>query len=79
MPETKEELPSETAAESPSTSVETVAPAKRRFNLKRLVPVFVLLLAGVILFGVAGGWTNWVGAALPKKPITPFSELTSLL
>ncbi|HEU4766573.1 MAG TPA: HlyD family secretion protein [Pyrinomonadaceae bacterium] len=80
MPETKEELPSETAAESPSTSVETVAPAKRRFNLKRLVPVFVLMLAGVILFGVAGGWTNWVGGGTSQKTDNAFlrADITPL-
>jgi membrane fusion protein (multidrug efflux system) len=85
MPETKEELPTKPTSEAASTIAETVAPEKRRFNLKRLVPVFVLLLAAAILFGVAGGWTSWVGGgtsqrtdnAFLRADITPLSTRVS--
>src|SRR5919206_1145298 len=78
MPETK-------AEDASTTATETAAPAKRRFNLKRLVPVFVLLLAAFILFGVAGGWTRWVGSGASQKTddailradITPLSTRVS--
>ena len=93
MPETKESLPSEpstttretTPEKAPATATETAAPVKRQLRLKRLVPVFVLLLAAIILFGVAGGWTGWVGAGTSQKTddailradITPLSTRVS--
>jgi membrane fusion protein (multidrug efflux system) len=64
----------------------TVSPgAKRRSGFKGIVPVLVLLLAAVILFGIVGGWNRWVGGrgtqktddAYLRADITPLSTRVS--
>ena len=68
-----------------STVVTTDAPEKRRLSFKKLVPLFVLILAAVILFGIMGGWNRWVGAtgwqrtddAILRADITPLSTRVS--
>ena len=60
-------------------------PTKRRMSLRKMVPVVVLALAAVILFGILGGWNNWVGASSKQKTndailradITPLSTRVS--
>src|SRR5215475_4524228 len=46
----------------PTTVTTTQSPAKRSLSLKKLIPVFVLALAALILFGIIGGWNRWVGS-----------------
>lgn len=77
----------ETAAvAAPAIATESVAPAKKpRFNFKKFVPVFVLVLAALILFGVVNSWTGWVGGsawqktddAVLRADITPLSTRVS--
>ncbi len=60
-------------------------PAKAKLNLKRFVPALVLALAGLILFGIIGGWNGWVGSrsvqktddAILRADITPLSTRVS--
>ena len=68
------------------TNVTTAqAPAKRSLILKTLIPVFVLALAALILFGIIGGWNRWVGSgstqktddAILRADITPLSTRVS--
>ncbi len=57
--------------------------SKSRF--KKFVPVVVLALAAVILFGIIGGWNRWVGGgstqktddAILRADITPLSTRVS--
>lgn len=56
--------------------------SKRRW--KKFVPVVVLALAAVILFGIIGGWNRWVGSgtqrtddAILRADITPLSTRVS--
>ncbi|HEX8072257.1 MAG TPA: HlyD family secretion protein [Pyrinomonadaceae bacterium] len=66
-------------------TTEIQPPAKRRLSFKRIVPVLVLLLATVILFGIAGGWNRLVGGSSAQKTddailradITPMSTRVS--
>jgi membrane fusion protein (multidrug efflux system) len=59
--------------------------AKPRWTWKKIVPVLVLALAGLILFGVIGGWNGWVGGgtiqktddAILRADITPLSTRVS--
>jgi len=59
--------------------------AKRVINFKKFVPLLVLLLAGGILFGIAGGWNRFVGGgstqrtddAFLRADITPLSTRVS--
>jgi membrane fusion protein, multidrug efflux system len=59
--------------------------AKRFLTLKKIIPVFVLALAALILFGVTGGWNRWVGSSKTQKTddailradITPLSTRVS--
>jgi len=51
---------------------------------KKLIPVAVLALAAIILFGISGGWTRWVGSgsqktddAILRADITPLSTRVS--
>src|SRR5262245_38329247 len=69
-----------------STNVTTdQTPAKRSLPLKKLIPVFVLALAALILFGIIGGWNRWVGSggtqrtddAILRADITPLSTRVS--
>ena len=68
------------------TTVTTVdqAPAKRTSILRRMVPLLVLVMAAVILFGISGGWNRWVGSgtqktddAILRADITPLSTRVS--
>jgi len=60
-------------------------PAKRSLPLKKIIPVFVLALAALILFGIIGGWNRWVGSngtqrtddAILRADITPLSTRVS--
>ena len=77
------ESPARASTDVPATTQAstTVAPAaKLRFNLKKLVPVVVLLLAAGILFGITGGWTRWVGGGGTQKTDDAFlrSDITPL-
>jgi membrane fusion protein (multidrug efflux system) len=63
-----------TAANQPTT----------KSRLKKFVPVVVLALAGLILFGISGGWNGWVGSgtqktddAILRADITPLSTRVS--
>ena len=66
-------------------TTEMQPPAKRRLSFKRIVPVLVLFLAAVILFGIAGGWHAMVGDrgtqktddAILRADITPLSTRVS--
>ena len=56
--------------------------SKSRF--KKFVPLVVLALAAVILFGIIGGWNRWVGSgtqktddAILRADITPLSTRVS--
>jgi membrane fusion protein (multidrug efflux system) len=68
---------------SPANVTTSNEPAsKRRF--KKFVPVVVLALAAVILFGIIGGWNRWVGSgtqktddAILRADITPLSTRVS--
>jgi membrane fusion protein (multidrug efflux system) len=70
---------------SKPTATETATPAKRRSTLKKIVPLVVLMLAAIILFGISGGWTRWVGGgnsqrtddAILRADITPLSTRVS--
>src|SRR4029077_17666968 len=71
--------------ETKSNVVTTDPPEKRWFSFKKMVPVFVLILAAVILFGIMGGWNRWVGGsgwqktddAILRADITPLSTRVS--
>jgi membrane fusion protein (multidrug efflux system) len=71
--------------ETQSTLVTTDPPEKRWLSLKKMVPLFVLILAAVILFGIMGGWNRWVGGtgwqktddAILRADITPLSTRVS--
>jgi len=59
-------------------------PTKRPLTFRKIVPLLVLALAAVILFGVAGGWNRWVGSgtqetddAILRADITPLSTRVS--
>jgi membrane fusion protein, multidrug efflux system len=79
--------PQEVVTDDPSPAQgATVSPgAKRRSGFKGIVPVLVLLLAAVILFGIVGGWNRWVGGrgtqktddAYLRADITPLSTRVS--
>jgi membrane fusion protein (multidrug efflux system) len=82
---------------APSAKTETTAPPDenatppvkksvlaRKPWLKKLIPVAVLALAALILFGISGGWTRWVGSgsqrtddAILRADITPLSTRVS--
>src|ERR1041384_1962145 len=69
-------------ATTPSPPQEKVSLSKRWF--KKLIPVVVLALAAIILFGISGGWTRWVGSgsqktddAILRADITPLSTRVS--
>ena len=71
--------------ERQSNLITTDPPEKRRLSLKKMVPLFVLILAAVILFGITGGWNRWVGGrgwqktddAILRADITPLSTRVS--
>jgi membrane fusion protein (multidrug efflux system) len=64
----------------PSASPTTAS--KSRF--KKFVPILVVALAALILFGISGGWNRWVGSgtqktddAILRADITPLSTRVS--
>ena len=69
----------------PPVTADNQIPAKPRWAWKKLVPVLVLALAGLILFGIIGGWNGWVGSgaiqktddAILRADITPLSTRVS--
>ena len=77
----KEVAPNETQ----SNLVTTDPTEKRWLSLKKMVPLFVLILAAVILCGIMGGWNRWVGGsgwqktddAILRADITPLSTRVS--
>jgi membrane fusion protein (multidrug efflux system) len=70
---------------SPAVPAEKQTPEKPRLAWKRIVPLLVLALAGLILFGIIGGWNGWVGGpgwqktddAILRADITPLSTRVS--
>lgn len=60
-------------------------PLKCQWNLRKVVPLLVLLLAAVILVAIIGNWNRWVGArgaqktddAYLRADITPLSTRVS--
>ena len=69
---------------SPAKVTAANQPASK-LRLKKLIPVFVLALAALILFGIIGGWNLWVGSSSTQKTddailradITPLSTRVS--
>jgi membrane fusion protein, multidrug efflux system len=69
----------------PTTVKTDQSPAKRSLTLKKIIPLFVLALAALILFGIIGGWNRWVGSgstqktddAILRADITPLSTRVS--
>src|SRR5215510_5693871 len=66
------------------TNVTTTDQPAARSRFKKFVPVVVLALAAVILFGIMGGWNRWVGSgtqktddAILRADITPLSTRVS--
>ena len=71
------------------SSEHTTPPVKRnplftKERLKKVIPVAVLVVAAVILFGISGSWTRWVGSgsqktddAILRADITPLSTRVS--
>src|SRR5262245_48460521 len=68
------------------TNVTTDQTAAKRFlTPKKIIPVVVLALAALILFGIIGGWNRWVGGgstqktddAILRADITPLSTRVS--
>ena len=70
---------------SPAVPAEKQSPEKPRLAWKKIVPLLVLALAGLILFGIIGGWNGWVGGpgwqktddAILRADITPLSTRVS--
>jgi membrane fusion protein, multidrug efflux system len=70
---------------APTNVTTAQTPAKRSLTLKKIIPVFVLALAALILFGIIGGWNRWVGSSSTQKTddailradITPLSTRVS--
>src|SRR5262245_7402897 len=59
-----------TAKDSPSSNpanAATTTPPASKPRFKKFVPVVVLALAAVILFGIIGGWNRWVGSSGTQK------------
>ena len=70
---------------SNSTNVTANSETTTKARLKKFVPVLVLALAGLILFGIIGGWNGWIGGgaiqktddAILRADITPLSTRVS--
>jgi len=68
-----------------SASVTTTAQPASKPWFKKIVPVVVLALAAIILFGIIGGWNRWIGSsgtqktddAILRADITPLSTRVS--
>ena len=81
--------PAAKQSETNTSSENAPPPVKRnplftKERLKKLIPVAVLVVAAVILFGIGGGWTRWVGSgsqktddAILRADITPLSTRVS--
>jgi membrane fusion protein, multidrug efflux system len=71
--------------EKQSNPVAADSREKRRLSFKKMVPLCVLALAALILFGISGGWNRWVGGrgwqktddAILRADITPLSTRVS--
>lgn len=84
-----DQAPAEATEVAPSERqaklVTTDSPEKRRLSFKKMAPLFVLILAALILFGITGGWNRWVGGtgwqktddAILRADITPLSTRVS--
>jgi membrane fusion protein, multidrug efflux system len=70
---------------SAKVTADNQTPDKPRFGWKKLVPVLVLAMAGLILFGIIGAWNGWIGGgaiqktddAILRADITPLSTRVS--
>jgi membrane fusion protein (multidrug efflux system) len=79
--------PEGNAGPPPAASVESheQPPGRHRFNLAKVVPFLILLLAAGILFRVTTSWNSWVGAqtvqrtndAYLRADVTPLSTRAS--
>jgi membrane fusion protein, multidrug efflux system len=75
--------PSDNSPAQATTEIQP--PAQRRLSFRTIVPVLVLTMAVVILFGIAGGWNAMVGGSSAQKTddailradITPMSTRVS--
>jgi membrane fusion protein, multidrug efflux system len=75
----------EASASSTNVPTDTQTPTKRTSPLAKFVPLIVLALAAVILFGITGRWNRWVGNdstqktddAILRADITPLSTRVS--
>jgi membrane fusion protein, multidrug efflux system len=89
---TVEPMPSNNGATSdkPNNTAESTTPVVEKSVStsnewrKKLIPVVVLALAAIILFGISGGWTRWVASgsqktddAILRADITPLSTRVS--
>ena len=69
----------------PNETVDNQSSAKSRWAWKKMVPVLVLALAGLVLFGIVGSWNSCVGGraiqrtddAILRADITPLSTRVS--
>jgi len=75
---------SETNTSPETTTPPVKSPLLSKGWFKKLIPVAVLALAAIILFGISGGWTRWVGSgsqktddAILRADITPLSTRVS--
>ena len=88
-PSSKNGTPAAKQNDTNTSPENATAPAKGKALLskgwfKKLIPVAVLALAAIILFGISGGWTRWVGSgsqktddAILRADITPLSTRVS--
>jgi membrane fusion protein (multidrug efflux system) len=75
----------ETDPSPDATNVASVNQGASKFRLKKAVPVVVLALAALILFGISGSWSRWIGSsgaqktddAILRADITPLSTRVS--
>ena len=81
--------PAAKQADTNASSENTTPPDKKSALLnkgwfKKLIPLVVLAMAAIILFGISGSWTRWVGSgsqktddAILRADITPLSTRVS--
>ncbi|HEY6804914.1 MAG TPA: HlyD family secretion protein [Pyrinomonadaceae bacterium] len=77
------QVDTKTTAKNETSTVEESKWLRKNW-LKKATPLFVLALAALILFGISGGWTRWVGSgsqktddAFLRADITPLSTRVS--
>ncbi|HXQ34173.1 MAG TPA: hypothetical protein VN843_09185, partial [Anaerolineales bacterium] len=63
--------PAAKQADTNASSENTTPPDKKSALLnkgwfKKLIPLVVLAMAAIILFGISGSWTRWVGSGSQK-------------